>query len=162
LGLPVPSRSSDGYPPGVAHYLFNFSEGGREEAAALLDAKMWGIGGDERHRDALAPGDVALVFVATPEGGFIGRVGLATEVHEWTRGEADAYPGGSPSGVLLSDVERWEPAVPMTTVVQRIDPTGSNPLVQANTAHGFSSGVVRITPDEYEAALTLGREARDT
>jgi hypothetical protein len=26
----------------MAHYLFNFSDGDREQAAALLRAKMWG------------------------------------------------------------------------------------------------------------------------
>jgi hypothetical protein len=51
------------YFPRMAHYLLNFSEGDRERAAALLDVKMWGIGGGERHRDELAPGDVALIYV---------------------------------------------------------------------------------------------------
>lgn len=45
----------------MAHYLFNFSEGDQEQAAALLRAKMWGIGGDEKHRDALAPADLVLI-----------------------------------------------------------------------------------------------------
>jgi hypothetical protein len=145
----------------MAHYLFNFSDGDRERAAALLDAKMWGIGGDERHRDELAPGDVALIYVATV-GEFLGRAELATAVHEWTPSEAEAYPGDSPSGVLLSDVEEWDSAVPMESVVARIDPTASNPLVQANAAAGFRMGVVRITGDEYETTLALSREARET
>lgn len=101
---------------------------------------MWGIGGDERHRDELAPGDVALIYVATV-GKFIGRAELATAVHEWTPSEAEAYPGDSPSGVLLSDVEGWDPAMPMECVVARIDPTASNPLVQANAAASFRMGV---------------------
>jgi len=46
------------------------------------------------------------------------------------------------------------------TVVQRIDPTGSNPVVQANAALGFQMGVVLITADEYENTLALDREAR--
>ena len=50
----------------------------------------------------------------------------------------------------------------MEAVVQRIDPTGSNPLVQANAAAGFRSDVVRITGDEYEATVALSREARGT
>jgi hypothetical protein len=145
----------------VAHYLLKF-DGGREQAVALLDSKMWGIGGDEVHRDALVAGDLALIFVATPEGGFIGRAKLATEVHEWTRREADAYPGDSPGGVLLSDVEHWEPALPMEAVVTRIDPMATNPIVQANATLGFQRGVVRITADEYESALALSREARRT
>jgi hypothetical protein len=83
-------------------------------------------------------------------------------VHDWTPSEAEAYPGDSPSGVFLSHVEEWDPVVPMDTVVERIDPTASNPLVQANAAAGFRMGVVRITGDEYEAALALSREARGT
>jgi hypothetical protein len=121
---------------------------------------MWGVGRNERHRDALAPGDLALIYLSAPEAEFIGRAELATAVHEWTPSEAAAYPGDSASGVLLAHVDEWDPAVPMDTVVQRIDPTGSNPLVQANAAVGFRMGVVLITRDEYENALALSREAR--
>jgi hypothetical protein len=128
----------------------------------LLQAKMWGVGRHERHRDALAPGDLALIYLPAPEAEFIGRAKLATAVHDWTPSEAEAYPGDSASGVVLSHVEEWDPAVPMDTVVQRIDPTASNPLVQANAAAGFRTGVVRITADEYEAAFALSREARGT
>jgi hypothetical protein len=145
----------------MAHYLFNFSDGDRQQAAALLRANMWRVGDDERHRDELAPGDEALIYVATV-GEFIGRAELATAVHEWASSEAQANPGESASGVLLSDVERWDRAVPMATVVARIDPTASNPLVQANAAAGFPMGVVRITDDEYEAAVTASREYQET
>ncbi len=150
------------YSPEMAHYVFNFSSGDRQRAAALLQAKMWGIGGGGRRRDELAPGDLALIYVASPEAAFIGRAELATAVHDWTPSEADAYPGDSPSGVVLSHVEEWDPAVPMDAAVQRIDPTASNPLVQTNAAAGFRMGVVRITGDEYEAALALSHEARGT
>jgi hypothetical protein len=144
----------------MAHYLFNFSDGDRGQATGLLRAKMWGVGRNERHRDALAPGDLALIYLSAPEAEFIGRAELATAVHEWTPSEAAAYPGDSASGVLLAHVDEWDPAVPMATVVQRIDPTGSNPIVQANAAVGFRMGVVLITGDEYENALALSREAR--
>jgi hypothetical protein len=146
----------------MVHYLFNFSHGDRQQATALLRAKMWGVGRQERHRQALAPGDLALIYLSAPEAQFIGRAELATAVHDWTPSEAEAYPGNSPSGVLLSHVEEWDPAVPMGTVVQRIDPTASNPLVQANAAAGFAMGVVRVTGDEYENALALSREVRGT
>jgi hypothetical protein len=146
----------------MACYVFNFSDGERQQATVLLQAKMWGIGGDERHRDALAPGDLALIYLPASEAAFIGRAELATAVHDWTPSEAEAYPGDSPSGVLLSRVEEWDPAVPMAAVVRRIDPTASNPHVQANAAAGFRMSVVRITDDEYEAALALSREARGT
>jgi hypothetical protein len=146
----------------MAHFLFNFSDGDRHQVTVLLQAKMWGVGRPERHRDALAPGDLALIYLATPEAEFIGRAELATAVHDWTPSEAEAYPGDSPSGVLLAHVEEWDPAVPMDAVMQRIDPTASNPRVQANAAAGFRMGVVRITGDEYETALALSREARGT
>jgi hypothetical protein len=146
----------------MAHWLFNLSDGDREQATELLRAKMLGVGRRERHRDALAAGDLVLIYLPTPEREFVGRAELVTAVHDWTPSEAEAYPGESPSGVLLSQVEEWNPAVPMETVVQRIDPTGSNPLVQANAAAGFRYDVVRITDDEYEATVALSREARGT
>jgi hypothetical protein len=144
----------------MAHYLFNFSEGDRQQATALVRAKMWAVGRHERHRDALAPGDLALFYLPYPEAEFIGRAELATAVRDWSPSEAAAYPGDSASGVLLCDVEEWVPGVPMDAVVQRIDPTASNPLVQANAAAGFRTGVVGITGDEYENALALSREGR--
>jgi hypothetical protein len=146
----------------MPHYLFNFADGDREQASLLLRARMWGIGRQERYRDALAPGDLALIYLPAPEAEFIGRAELATAVHDWSASEAEAYPGDSPSGVLLSHVEEWDPAVSMATVVQRIDPTASNPLVQENAATGFRTGVSRITDGEYENALDLSREARGT
>jgi hypothetical protein len=146
----------------MPHYLFNFADGDREQASLLLRARMWGIGRQERYRDALAPGDLALIYLPAPEAEFIGRAELATAVHDWSASEAEAYPGDSPSGVLLSHVEEWDPAVSMATVVQRIDPTASNPLVQENAAAGFRTGVSRITDGEYENALDLSREARGT
>ena len=118
---------------------------------------MWGVGRGERHSDALAPGDLALIYLPAPEPEFVARAELATAVHDWSPSELEAYPGDSPSGVLLAWVEEWDPVVPMDAVVRRIDPTGSNPYVQANAAAGFRSDVVRITDDEYEAALALSR-----
>jgi hypothetical protein len=144
----------------VAHYLFNASGGDGREARALLRAKMWGVDRNERHCDALGPGDLALIYVSAPVGEFIGRAELATAVHDWTPAEAAAYPGDAASGVLLAQGEEWDPAVSMETVVQRIDPTRSNPIVQANAAIGFPTGVVLITAGEYEQAVSLGGEAR--
>jgi hypothetical protein len=139
------------------HFLFNVSTGGRQEATARLEASMWGIGQEEWHRDELSAGDLALIYVA-PEGVFIGRAQLATAAREWRASEGQAYPGDSESGVVLRDVELWDHAVPMATVAQRIDPTASNPLVQANAKFGFPLGVVRITRDEYEAVVAASRE----
>lgn len=142
----------------MAYYLFNLADGDRAEAAARLAAKMWGVGEDEVHGDDLAPGDVVLIYVAGLTGTLIGRAELASPVHEWTPSEADASPARSTRGVLLTHVEEWDPAVPMTEVVRRIDPTGSNPLVQKNAAFGFPMGVVRITEHEYDSALAVSRE----
>jgi hypothetical protein len=139
----------------MAHYLFNYFDGDRRQASALLRAKMWGVGRDEQHRDALAPGDLALIFLPSPDAEFIGRVELATAFHEWTASEAEAYPGDADGGVLLANVDEWDVALSMDSVVHRIDPTGSNPIVQENAAAGFAAGVVLITAAEYESALAL-------
>jgi hypothetical protein len=127
----------------VAHYLFNVSGADRAEVARRLRSKTWGVGPDERYRDELASGDLALIYLAA-EAAFIGCAELAGAVED--------------GGVLLSQVEVWDAVVPMDAVVRRIDPAGSNPIVQANAAAGFQAGVVRITEGEYEAALGLSRE----
>lgn len=142
----------------MAHFVFNVSDGDRQRAAQLLRAKMWGISRHERHHDALAAGDLALIYLGAPTAAFLGRAAVATKIREWTPAEAEAYPGDSSSGVLLSDVEEWEDVISMDEVAHRIDPTGSNPLVQANAAAGFQMGIVRITEGEYEAALAVRRE----
>jgi len=142
----------------MAYYIFNIAQ--RERATELMRAGMWGVDAGEPHRDALATGALVLVYLGAPERAFIGRAELAKAVHDRTPSETEAYPGNSPSGVLLSHVEEWEPAVPMGAVVQRIDPTASDPYVQANAAAGFRTGVVLITGDEYEAAVALSGETR--
>lgn len=130
----------------MAHYLFNVAIGDRGAADARLRAGRWEIGEDEPHRDAISAGDLVLIYVAGADGGFVGRAEV--------RAVADASPGG----VQLGDAEHWDPAVPMETVVARVDPTGSNPLVQANARAGFATGVVRITQREYEAAVDACRD----
>jgi hypothetical protein len=149
----------------VAHYLFNFTKADaaeelspHEQAAELMRVQMWGVDTDEPHRDSLAPGDLALIYRATPGSVFIGRAEIAAAVREWTPSEAEVYPGDSPSGVLLAQVEEWAPPVPMSAVVLRIDPTGSNPYVQANAKAGFPTGVVRLTAHEYETVLAVRAE----
>lgn len=109
---------------------------------------MWGVRADEPHRDALAPGDLALVYLAAPERMFIARAELASAVHDWTPAEAQAYPGDSSSGVLLAQVEEWDPPVPMCTVLSRIDRS-------AGARADFEVGVVRITAQEYETAFAV-------
>jgi hypothetical protein len=145
-----------GYAPGVAHYLFNFVSGDaaprlvalREQATRFLRVRMWGIDADEPHRDALAAGDLILVYLGAPERKFIGRAELASAVHDWTPSEAQVYPGDSPSGVSLAQVEEWDPPVPMSTVLSQIDPA-------ENARADFETGVVRITANEYETALAV-------
>ena len=146
------------YAPGVAHYLFNSvgwdaANGSalRELAAGFLGVRMWGVDADEPHRDALAPGDLILIYLGAPERVFIGRAELASAVHDWSPSEAQVYPGESPSGVLLAQVEEWDPPVPMNTVLSQIHPAG-------NAKADFQAGVVRITASEYETALAVAAE----
>ena len=124
----------------------------REQATGFLRVSMWGVDADEPHRNALAAGDLVLVYLGAPEQKFIGRAELASAVHDWTPSEAQVYPGDSPGGVLLAQVEEWEPAVPMSTVLSQID----SPLARAD----FEVGVVRITANEYETALAVAARCR--
>ncbi len=144
-----------GYAPGVAHYIFNFVRGDaakgsalREQAAGFLRLRMWGIDADERHGNTLAPGDLILIYLGAPEREFIGRAELASAAHDWTPSEAQVYPGDSPSGVSLAQVEEWDPPVPMNAVLSQIDPA-------ENARADFETGVVRITANEFETALVV-------
>jgi hypothetical protein len=102
---------------------------------------MWGVGAGEPHGVALAPGDLILVYLAAPARKFIARAELASPVHDWTPPEAQVYAGDSPSGVLLAQVEEWDPPVPMSTVLAQIDRS-------AGARADFETGVVPITADE--------------
>jgi hypothetical protein len=141
----------------MQHFIFNLADGDRERAKSFLRAKRWVVSRDERHRDALAPGDLALVFVAlTLE--FVGRAEVKTTFLDPMPSEPATAP--AVSGVLLGDVEDWTHGVPLDLAVKRIDPTGSNPYVQANAA-GFRAGVVQITVKEYDIVVSLRDRPRD-
>jgi hypothetical protein len=141
----------------MAHYLFNFmknatlSPTSRDEAARDLRAGMWGVGADERHRNALAAGDLVLVYLGAPERNFIGRAELESAAHDWTPSEADVYPGDAPGGVLLARVETWDPPVPMSAVLPRMGPS-------EKAKADFERGVVRITAHEFETAVAVAAE----
>jgi hypothetical protein len=61
---------------------------------------------------------------------------------------SSGIPGDSPSGVLLAQVDEWDPPVPMDTVLSQIDPA-------ENAKADFQAGVIRITAHEYETALAV-------
>ena len=120
----------------------------REQATGFLRVRMWGIDADEPHRNPLAAGDLILVYLGAPARKFIARAELASAVHDWTPSEAEVYPGDSPGGVLLAQVEEWDPPLPMNTVLAQIDRS-------AGAKADFEIGVVRITADEYETTLAV-------
>jgi len=141
----------------MQHFIFNLADGDRERAKSFLHAKRWVVSRDERHRDALAPGDLALIFVALTRE-FVGRAVIKSAFLEPMPSDP-ADSGIAVSGVLLGDVEYWTNAVELAVAVQRIDPNGSNPYVQANAA-GFRAGVVQITVKEYDIVLSLRDRGR--
>ena len=118
----------------------------------ISHAKRLVVNRGENHRDALTPGDLALVFVALTRE-FVGRAELKTTFLDPMPSDP-ALSGPAVSGVLLGDVEDWMSGVPLDVAVQRIDPEGSNPYVQANAA-GFRAGVVQITVKEYNIVVSL-------
>jgi hypothetical protein len=141
----------------MSHYLFNFSKKGaakgrtlREQAAELLQVKMWGIGTKTPNRLSLAPGDRVLIYVGAPEYEFIGHAELGSPVHEWTPAEAAQYPGSFEGGVAFSRAEVWSHPVPMKTVLPQLA------LKETNPGAHFFSGVVRVTTEDYEAVVTVG------
>jgi len=141
----------------MQHFIFNLAEGDRERAKSFLHAKRWVVSRNERHRAALVPGDLALVFVALTRE-FVGCAELKSTFLD----PMPSYPAASVpavSGVLLGDVEDWTSGVPLHVAVQRIDPKGSNPYVQGNAA-GFRAGVVQITVKEYDIVISLRDRAR--
>ena len=142
----------------MQHFIFNLADGDRERATSFLRSKSWAVSHDERHRDALAPGDLALVFVALTRE-FVGRAEIKTTFLNPMPSDP-AASGPAVSGVLLGYVEVWTSGVPLDVAVQRIDPNGSNPYVQANAA-GFHAGVVQITVKEYDIVVSLGDSLRD-
>jgi hypothetical protein len=140
----------------MPHFILNLADGDRERAAALLRAKRWAFGREERHRDAVAAGDLVLIFVALTRE-FVGRAKLESAFLDPM--PSDAASSGLPvSGVLLGGIEEWANRVPLDAAVRRIDPTSSNPYVQANAA-GFRAGVVQITVSEYDIVVALHDEA---
>ena len=141
----------------MQHFIFNLADGDRERAKTFLRAKRWTVRGDERHRDALAPGDLALVFVALTRE-FVGRAEIKTTFLDPMPSDP-ATSGPAVSGVLLGGIEEWTSGVPLDVAVRRIDPNKSNPYVQANVA-GFRTGVVQITLKEYDIVVSLHDEAR--
>jgi len=142
----------------MQHFIFNLADGDRERAKSFLRAKRWVFSREERHRDAIAPGDLALVFVALTRE-FVGRAEIKTAFLDPMPSDP-ATPGTAVTGVLLGDVEDWTSGVPLAVAVQRIDPNGSNPYVQANAA-GFRAGVVHITANEYDIVVSLHDSTRE-
>ncbi|TCC52706.1 hypothetical protein E0H75_02825 [Kribbella capetownensis] len=141
----------------MAQYIFNLvpadaanGQAVREVAARCLRPGMWGIDADEAYADELAPGDQVLIYLGAPERVFIGRAELASAVHDWTPSEAQGYPGDPTRGVSLAQIEEWDPPVPMQSVLSRI------PSERARA--DFQTGVVLITPNEYETALAVATE----
>jgi len=135
------------------YFIFNLTDGDRERAVSLLQAKRWTVGRGERHCDALAPGDLALAFVALTRE-FVGHAELGSAFLDPLPQDSDT-PGPAASGVMLCNVEEWTSGVPLDVAVRRIDPTATNPHVQANAAGGFRAGLVQITANEYDIVMAL-------
>jgi hypothetical protein len=104
----------------------------------------------------LPPATSSSSILVHPSGSSSAAPELASASHGWTASEARVYPGGSPGGVVLAQVEEWDPPVSMSTVLSQIDPA-------ENARADFAAGVVRITANEYETALSVAaRRATST
>jgi hypothetical protein len=109
---------------------------------------MWGIDADEPRGGELAAGDLVLIYLGAPERRFVGRAELASASRDWTAPEARAYPGDAPSGVLLAQVEEWDPPIPIEPVLSELGPA-------SGAKADFERHVVAITAHEYETTLAV-------
>lgn len=148
----------------MGHYLFNFTKRGaakgrslREQAADLLEVKLWGIGPKTPHRGALAPGDRVLIYVGAPESAFIGHAELASPNHTWTPDEQVRYPreSGWDSGVAFRWAELWRHPLPIKAILPSLELRETNP-----NAH-FFAGVVRIKRADYETVVAAAQAPGD-
>jgi predicted type IV restriction endonuclease len=139
----------------MAYFLFNFTKSGakkdktlRDQAAALMNMELWGIGEKTPNKDHLAPGDRVLVYVGAPEQEFIGHATLAKGVHHWDPSEAALYPEDQwPSGVAFSNATIWDQPVSLNEVWPQMPSSSSNP-----EAH-FFAGVMQIKQKDFEVVL---------
>ena len=94
----------------MKYFIFNLVDSDRERAVSFINAKRWVVGREERHRDALASGDLVLVFVAATSE-FVGRAKLETAFLDPIPVDP-AASGPAVSGVLLADTDVWTSGVP--------------------------------------------------
>jgi hypothetical protein len=139
----------------VAYFLFNFTKKGaesgvtlREQAAGLLDLRLWGIGAKTPNRDRLSAGDRILAFVGAPERLFVGHGILSSGVHDWSPEEGRIYPEHLwRTGVAFSQTEVWDEPVPLKSVWPNMPSSAKNP-----EAH-FFAGVMQVRQKDYETVL---------
>jgi len=81
-----------------------------------------------------------------------GRLGVGIQSVNQALAQSFGLP--DTNGALIGAVEDWTSGVPLDVAVQRIDPEGSNPYVQANAA-GFRAGAVQVTVKEYDIVVSL-------
>ena len=148
----------------MACYLFNFTKKGsekgkplRDQAAALLKIKLWGIGPKTPNKDRLAPGDRILAYVGAPEKLFIGEATISNGFHDWTPGEATAYMGkpagrGFPAGVTFSEADVWDTPVPLDSVWSKM------PTSAKGKKKPLFLGVRAIKREDFETVLAEAAE----
>ena len=131
----------------MAYYILNVV-GDAWIVAGFLQAELWSVDAREPHRNALATGDLVLLYRGAPARAFAGRAVLASGARDWTSSEATRVPDDSAGGVLLTEIEAWVPPVPMSDVLAQIDRS-------QGARADFETGVVAITAGEYETALAV-------
>jgi hypothetical protein len=92
------------------------------------------------------------MYVAAPDRVFIGRAELASGLQALTPDEV-LKGGDARRGVVLRNVEEWEPPVAMETVLALVGPS-------EKAKADFPVDVVRITPGEYETAVAIAAGQR--
>jgi hypothetical protein len=143
----------------MSHFLLNFTRKNAErdrplseQAAALLQLQLWGIGESTPLRATMARGDYAVAFVGAPERSFVGWGRLLDGVHKWTNTERPRYGGPFTSGISFDQVGVFGYPIPISSLLPDLD------LARTNPGARFFSGVLRITGDDFARIVQAGGE----
>jgi hypothetical protein len=124
-----------------------------EQAADLLDLRLWGLSDENQVRGSFREGDEVVVYAGAPEKAFVGHAVLASGFHRWSSGERRIYTsefGEFSSGLAFSAARVWEEHLSLEEAWSLI---GRPPLEFLRRAPDLSE-------QEFEALLAAAGQPR--
>jgi len=128
-----------------------------EQAAELLDLRLWGLTDANQMRNSFQPGDSVIAYVGGAKPELIGHGVLASGFHRWTPEEQRRYTdefGEFSSGLALSEHRVWERPVPFEEIWPRLERSqGKKPLKYLRRAP-------RLSEKDFQTLLAAAGERR--